>query len=83
MRILSCPSDFKDKNTHEKEKKLHIKRKKVLLNLVDLEKMFEEIFDVKRGRNLLDMFLSPIEDDGMLKDFDRWDYFARKLFDFL
>jgi hypothetical protein len=33
--------------------------------------MFEEIFDVKRGRNLLDMFLSPVEDDGMLKDFER------------
>lgn len=35
-------------------------------------KMFEEIFDVKRGRNLLDMFLSPSDDDGLLKDIDRW-----------
>lgn len=33
--------------------------------------MFEEIFDVKRGRNLLDMFLSPTEDEGLLKDIDR------------
>lgn len=34
--------------------------------------MFEEIFDVKRGRNLLDMFLSPTDEDGLLKDVDRW-----------
>jgi hypothetical protein len=35
--------------------------------------MFEEIFDVKRGRNLLDMFLSPVDDDeGLLKDIERW-----------
>lgn len=33
--------------------------------------MFEDIFDVKRGRNLLDMFLSPTEDDGLQKDIDR------------
>lgn len=33
--------------------------------------MFEEIFDVKRGRNLLDMFLSPTDEDGMLKDIER------------
>lgn len=34
--------------------------------------MFEEIFDVKRGRNLLDMFLSPTDDEGLLKDIERW-----------
>lgn len=34
--------------------------------------MFEEIFDVKRGRNFLDMFLSPTDDDGLLKDIERW-----------
>lgn len=34
--------------------------------------MFEEIFDVKRGRNLLDMFLTPTDDDGLLKDIERW-----------
>lgn len=33
--------------------------------------MFEEIFDVKRGRNLLEMFLSPTDDDGLLKDIER------------
>jgi hypothetical protein len=33
--------------------------------------MFEDIFDVKRGRNLLDMFLSPTEDDGIQKDIAR------------
>lgn len=33
--------------------------------------MFEEIFDVKRGRNLLEMFLSPTDDDKLLKDIER------------
>lgn len=33
--------------------------------------MFEEIFDLKRGRNLLDVFLSPTDDEGLLKDFER------------
>lgn len=31
--------------------------------------MFEEIFDAKRGRNLLEMFLSPTDE---LKDGERW-----------
>lgn len=34
--------------------------------------MFEEIFDVKRSRNLIDMFLSPTDEDGLLKDIERW-----------
>lgn len=34
--------------------------------------MFEEIFDVKRSRNLIDMFLSPTDDDGLMKDIERW-----------
>lgn len=34
--------------------------------------MFEEIFDVKRSRNLLDMLLSPTDDDGLMKDIERW-----------
>lgn len=33
--------------------------------------MFEEIFDVKRGRNLLDVFISPADDEGLLKDIER------------
>lgn len=33
--------------------------------------MFEEIFEVKRGRNMLNMILTPIGDDDLLKDFER------------
>lgn len=39
-----------------------------------LTKMFEEIFDVKRGRNMLDMILSPISDDDLIKDYERWKF---------
>lgn len=34
--------------------------------------MFEEIFEVKRGRNLLEVFLSSADDEGLLKDIERW-----------
>jgi hypothetical protein len=34
--------------------------------------MFEDIFDVKRGRNLLDMLLSPSDNDKLMKDIERF-----------
>lgn len=34
--------------------------------------MLEEIFDVKRNRSLLEMFLSPTDEEGKLKDVERW-----------
>lgn len=33
--------------------------------------MFEDIFELKRNRNLLDVFISPADEDELLKDIER------------
>lgn len=37
--------------------------------------MFEDIFEVNRGRSFLDSFLSPADDKGLLRDIERWKTF--------
>lgn len=61
------------------KKKFSFKTNQIFIIFL-LTKMFEEIFDVKRGRNMLDMILSPISDDDLIKDYERWKFEGRKIF---